>query len=67
MANQYSITISNEADAVLRRCKKHGLKTSQVISAAIELLQFDALVRSCIRQRQLAEYLKSKFGDDEDV
>jgi hypothetical protein len=66
MANQYSITISNEADAVLRRCKEHGLKTSQVISAAIELLQFDALVRSCIRQRQLAEYLKSKFGDDDE-
>ena len=65
MANQYSITISNEADAVLKRCRDHGLKTSQVISAAIELLQFDALVRSCIRQRQLAEYLKLKCGDEE--
>jgi hypothetical protein len=65
MANQYSITISNEADAVLRRCKEHGLKTSQVISAAIELLGFDALARSCRNQRVLEDYLKLKFGDEE--
>jgi hypothetical protein len=66
MANQYSITISNEADAVLKRCKDHGLKTSQVISAAIELLQFDALVQCCLRQRQISDYLKLKFGDDDE-
>ena len=67
MANQYSITISNEADAVLKRCKEHGLKSSQVISAAIELLGFDALAKSCTRQRMIADYLKLKYGDDEDV
>jgi len=67
MANQYSITISDEADAVLKRCKDNGFKTSQVISAAIELLGFDALAKSCTRQRMISDYLKLKYGDDEDV
>ena len=56
MANQYSITISNEADAVLRRCKEHGLKASQAISAAIETLGFDALARLVTNQKVLRSY-----------
>jgi len=56
MANQYSITVSNEADAVLRRCKDHGLKTSQVISAAIETLGFDAVARLVTNQKVLRSY-----------
>ena len=56
MANQYSITISNEADAVLKRCKDHGLKTSQAISAAIETLGFDALARLVTNQRIITSY-----------
>ena len=56
MANQYSITVSNGADAVLKRCKKNGKKTSQVISAAIELLGFDALMDLVVRQQILDKY-----------
>lgn len=63
MANQYSITISNEADAVLKRCKEYNLKVSQVISAAIETLGFDACARLCKVQRQLIAYL----GDVEEL
>ena len=56
MANQYSITVSNGADAVLKRCKESGKKTSQVISAAIELLGFDALVNLVVKQQILDRY-----------
>ena len=56
MANQYSITVSNGADAVLKRCKENGKKTSQVISAAIELLGFDALMSIIHKQRIIDEY-----------
>jgi len=56
MANQYSITVSNEADAVLKRCKDNGLKTSQAISAAIETLGFDALARLVTNQRIITSY-----------
>ena len=56
MANQYSITISNEADAVLKRCQGMKLKTSQVISAAIETLGFDALCRLVSNQRIITNY-----------
>ena len=65
MANQYSITISNEADAVLKRCKEFDLKVSQVISAAIETLGFDACARLCKYQRRLNEYLEETVIIDE--
>jgi len=63
MANQYSITVSNEADAVLKRCKENGLKTSQAISAAIETLGFDALARLVTNQRIITTYRDQ--GEDE--
>ena len=66
MANQYSITISNEADAVLKRCKEHRLKVSQAISTAIETLGFDALARLCANQRSLEFYRKETNGDDDE-
>ena len=56
MGNAYSITVSNEADAVLKRCKDNGLKTSQAISAAIETLGFDALARLVTNQRIITSY-----------
>ena len=56
MGNAYSITVSNEADAVLNRCKENGLKISQAISAAIETLGFDALARLVTNQRILRSY-----------
>ena len=65
MANQYSITVSNGADAVLKRCKENGKKTSQVISAAIEMLGFEALMNITVRQRMIEDYLDEISGDDE--
>ena len=64
MANQYSITVSNGADAVLKKCKEHGSKTSQVISAAIEMLGFDALMSITTKQRIL-DRLQGQLGDEE--
>lgn len=63
MANQYSITVSNGADAVLKRCKENGKKTSQVISAAIELLGFDALMSIIHKQRIIDEYFSAMEED----
>ena len=56
MANQYSITVSNEADAVLKRCKENDIKISQAISAAIETLGFVALARLVTSQRIITNY-----------
>lgn len=64
MANQYSITVSNGADAVLKRCKESGKKTSQVISAAIELLGFDALMDLVVKQQMLARYYALQEEDE---
>ncbi len=56
MGNAYSITVSNEANAVLNRCKENNLKISQAISAAIETLGFDALARLVTNQRIITNY-----------
>ena len=45
MTNQYSITVSNSADAVLKDLKKRGMKMSQCIDAAIVTLGADAVVK----------------------
>ena len=63
MANQYSITVSNGANAVLQRCKESGKKISQVISAAIETLGFDALMSITVRQRMIEDYLADQMGE----
>ena len=65
MANQYSITVSNGANAVLQRCKGSGKKVSQVISAAIEMLGFDTLMTLSTRQRMIEEFLELTQGDEE--
>ena len=65
MANQYSITVSNGADAVLQRCKASGKKVSQVISAAIEMLGYDTLMTLSSTQRMIEEFLELTQGDDE--
>jgi len=64
MANQYSITVSNGADAVLKQLKEAGYKTSQCISALIETLGYDATVKMVTYQRKIT-WLESE--DDEDV
>jgi hypothetical protein len=45
MANQYSITVSDESDRILKQLKESGYKTSQVIDEAIRTLQQQALAR----------------------
>ena len=42
MANQYSITVSNGADAVLKDLKDRGMKMSQCIDAAINITGIEA-------------------------
>lgn len=64
MANQYSITVSNGADAVLKDLKKRGMKMSQCIDAAIMTLGADALVRLVTTQKLITEMLKDEEGDE---
>ena len=63
MANQYSITVSNGADAVLKNLKDRGLKMSQCIDAAIVTLGPDALARLVSTQKLIIEL--NKKGDEE--
>lgn len=55
MANQYSITVSNRADAVLKLLKENNYKTSQCISALIETLGYEATVRLVTYQRRITK------------
>lgn len=52
MANQYSITVSDESDKILKAMKANGYKTSQVIDEAIRVLQQQALTRLVSYRRQ---------------
>lgn len=52
MANQYSITVSDESDQILKAMKANGYKTSQVIDEAIRVLQQQALTRLVAYRRQ---------------
>ena len=63
MANQYSITVSDRADAVLKQLKEGGYKTSQCISALIETLGYEATTRMVTYQRRITS-LEGE-GDDE--
>ena len=63
MANQYSITVSNGADAVLKQLKESGYKTSQCISALIETLGYDATVKLVTYQRKIV-WLESEGEDN---
>ena len=55
MANQYSITVSNRADAVLKLLRENKYKTSQCISALIETLGYEATVRLVTYQRRITK------------
>ena len=63
MANQYSITVSDRADAVLKDLKEKGFKTSQGISIAIELLGSNA-IGNLIARNKLISLLREE--DDEE-
>ena len=51
MANQYSITVSDESDMILKQLKEKGIKTSQAIDEAIRTLQQQALTRLVANRR----------------
>ena len=51
MANQYSITVSDESDRILKDLKTKGIKTSQAIDEAIRLLHVRALTRLVANRR----------------
>ena len=53
MANQYSITVSDESNTILKRLKASGYKTSQVIDEAIRTLQQPALARLVSMRRRV--------------
>lgn len=55
MGNQYSITVSDETDMMLKGLKDGGYMTSQVVDEAIKLLGPAALARLIALRRQLKE------------
>jgi len=63
MANQYSITVSNGADAVLKLLKQNGYKTSQCISALVETLGYEATVKLVTYQRKIT-WLEEEMVED---
>lgn len=56
MANQYSITVSDESDRILKQLKNSGYKTSQAIDEAIKTLGQHALARLVAMRRGLDYY-----------
>lgn len=59
MANQYSITVSDASDLVLKTCKEHGGKPSQVIDALVYFIG----VQGCMNLQKLKKQLDA--GDEE--
>lgn len=64
MANQYSITVSDRAEDVLRNLKKNGYKPSRVISALIETMGYEACARLVTYQRRITHLLEQSEGDE---
>lgn len=53
MANQYSITVSDESNEILKTMKANGYKTSQAIDEAIKTLGQAALARLIAMRRRI--------------
>ena len=53
MANQYSITVSDESNEILKSMKDSGYKTSQAIDEAIKTLGQAALTRLIAMRRRV--------------
>tara|TARA_B110000444_G_scaffold185466_1_gene174564 strand:- start:156 stop:338 length:183 start_codon:yes stop_codon:yes gene_type:complete len=53
MANQYSITVSDESNEILKTMKANGYKTSQAIDEAIKTLGQSALARLIAMRRRI--------------
>ena len=55
MANQYSITVSDESDRILKQLKEHRVKTSQAIDEAIKTLGKEAILRLVAQRRTISQ------------
>lgn len=55
LANQYSITVSDGSDMILKKCKEYGCKPSQVIDAVIYFIG----IEGCINLNRM----KKRLGD----
>lgn len=53
MGNQYSITVSDESEAILKSMKESGYKVSQVIDEAVKTLGEAALARLIAMRRRM--------------
>lgn len=60
MANQYSITVSDESDATLKQLKEGGYKVSQAIDEALKMLGTSGLVRLIAYRRQIKHLTKEE-------
>jgi len=63
MANQYSITLSDESAMILKNLKETGVKTSQAIDEAIKTLQMPALAR-LVANRRMRDAQKDRVSDE---
>jgi len=61
MGNQYSITVSDETDKILRDMKEQGYKMSQIVDAAVSTMGKHGCAR-VIRDRRAVEALKKAAG-----
>ena len=62
MANQYSITVSDESDRILKQLKENRVKTSQAIDEAIKTLGKAAIMR-LVGQRHTINQLRSDVDE----
>lgn len=62
MANQYSITVSDESDRILKQLKEHRVKMSQAIDEAVKTLGKEALMRLVIQRRTINQ-LRSEVNE----
>lgn len=54
MGNQYSITVSDETDRILKSMKKSGYKMSQIIDAAVSTIGEHGCARLVAMRRAIA-------------
>jgi len=53
MGNQYSITVSDESEKILKSMKESGYKVSQVIDEAVKTMGEAALARLIAMRRRM--------------
>lgn len=58
MGNQYSITVSDESEAILKSMKESGYKVSQVIDEAVKTLGEAGCARLIAMRRLIATLQK---------